>query len=155
MRPTQLSHTSSVTRTLVVPSGFSLIEAMAITSIISVTLALAIPQFRSQIAMLALRSETSALQIFLERNAAYALTSQSNVEITATGDILAASRHDGTSLATHRIRRGVQLDPLASSASSIQIYPFISASPATLVLTKNGRSCSVIISLRCRVRSEC
>jgi hypothetical protein len=55
----------------------------------------------------------------------------------------------------HRVQHGASLNLASSSSPPFYFYPTISASPATLVLTNNFRRCSVIISLRGRVRTAC
>ena len=136
-------------------AGFSLIEILATLSIIGIVITLAIPQFRSHSTGLALRNEARALQTFLELSAAYALTARATVAITGSDKSTSASQSDGTILYSHRIQHGASLDLLASSALPLYFYPTLSASPATLTLTKNSRTCAVIISLRGRVRSSC
>lgn len=135
--------------------GFSLLETLAAVSIFGVIITLAIPQFRAHTSGLALRHEAATLQTFLELGAAYALTARTTIEVTAARESISVAHPDGTIIATHRVRHNASLDFLKSSSLPLYFYPAISASPATLVLTKNGYVCSVIISLRGRVRTEC
>lgn len=140
-------------------TGFTLIETLAALSIVGIVITVAIPQFNSHTTGLALRHEASALQTFLELSAAYALTARTTVEIRANseglGKSITATQSDGTLISTHRVQHGASLDLATSSTFPLSLYPSISASPATLILNKNSRSCSVIISLRGRVRTTC
>jgi type II secretory pathway pseudopilin PulG len=153
--PTTLRSYANYTKRSLAQKGFSLLETLLVVSFIGIVTTLAIPQFRSHTIGLALLSEATALQSFIELGAAYALTSRSVVSITAANEVLIASSSEGVALASHRISHGVSLDLPNSSALPLYLYPSISASPATLVVTKSNRKCSVIISLRGRVRTAC
>lgn len=136
-------------------NGFSLLEALGTISIISTLATIAVPQINAQVKRLALRSEASSLRLFLERCSAYALTVRSPVEVALSPSTLSAQRQDGSLLGTCTLQNGVTLAPLAGGATSLLFYPSISASPGTLVLNKGEISCSVIVSLRGRIRFVC
>lgn len=136
-------------------NGFSVIEALVTMSILGILTALAAPQFSSYATKLTLRSEASRVRLFLERSAAYAITSRETVEIEVSRTMLAALRPGGAQRDLHTLRHNTQLKLPSGETTTVLLYPTITASPATLVLTKGGLSCSVIVSLRTRVRIVC
>lgn len=153
-------YTSHLARAMCSYNGFSLLEALVTISIISVLATIAVPQVSAQSKRLALRSEASSLRLFLERCSAYALTVRSPVEVVLSPrnlspSTLSAQHQNGPLLGNYTLQNGVTLEPLAGGATSLLFYPSISASPATLVLNKGGISCSVVISLRGRIRFVC
>jgi prepilin-type N-terminal cleavage/methylation domain-containing protein len=136
-------------------SGFSLVEALVTISIISILATIAVPQVSAQVKRLTVRSEASSLRLFLERCSAYALTVRSPVEVALSPSTLSAQHQNGPLIGVHTLQNGVILEPLAGGAHTLLFYPSISASPATLVLNKGSTSCSVIVSLRGRIRFVC
>lgn len=139
------------------PLGFSLLEILITLSLVGLAVTLAVPQFTSASNRLALRSEANSLRLFIERFGAYSLASKLQVNLKISSDSLSATIKDGQIIGTHSIKRGAQITlPMTNGASSsITLYPSISASPTTLVLSRRGSSCSIIISLRARVRTVC
>jgi hypothetical protein len=65
---------------------------------------------------------------------------------------LVAAMRDNTPIFSYRLKSGTSLAPVSSP---LIFYPTIAASPQTLLLKKGLGSCSVIISLRGRVRFSC
>lgn len=124
-------------------------------SIIGLLAALAVPQVSAYITRLTLRSEASSVRLFLERCSALALTARTQVNVAVSSTALAAQHLNGALIGTYTLQKGVTVNPLAGGATSLLFYPSISASPATLELSKGGRSCSIVISLRGRIRFVC
>lgn len=136
-------------------NGFSLVEVLVTLGLISILASLAAPHLSAHAHRLVLRSEASAMRLFLERCAAYALSAQAPVEVALAKDSLTARHPGGAALGGHTLQHGATLEPLSQGESSLLFYPSISASPATMVLTRGGISCSIILSLRGRVRFVC
>jgi type II secretory pathway pseudopilin PulG len=136
-------------------SGFSLIETLITASLIGLMLTLAVPKFGARINRLSLLSETNSLRLFIERFNAYALTSRLTINLAVTSLSITASHQNGEEIGRLDIKHDAHLEPLPGSAKAITLYPTISASPTTITITKGNDSCSVIISLRGRIRSVC
>jgi len=154
--PCRIGHKNAAhTRSTLGANGFSLVETLVMVSVVGILAALAVPHVSAQADRLTLRNEASALRLFLERSAAFALSSRLTVEVRLSGDTLSASQQGQGDISTHKIKNGIKLDPLSNSAASLLFHPTISASPLTLVLRKKQLSCSVIISLRGRIRAVC
>jgi type II secretion system protein H len=136
-------------------TGFSLLEVTTVLAIVGVLTAVAVPHLRSFTIYTYLRGESDSLRLFLEKASGYALASRQQVTVRLFETNLRATSDSGELLGTHTIKNGVTLRPDSAPERKLLFRPTISASPATVELLRNGRSCSVVISLRGRIRVSC
>jgi Tfp pilus assembly protein FimT len=136
-------------------NGFSVVEAVVTLSILSLLAAVAVPQFSAYTKKLTLRSEASRLRLFLERCSAHALTSRETIEVAVSRNTFTASRQGGGVTSSHTLLHNTYIKPDNNDEITLLFHPTISASPATLILTNGTLTCSVIISLRTRIRFVC
>lgn len=136
-------------------SGFTLLETLIVLSITSIVIALAIPQFHTYTKHMTLRNEALKIRLFLESCAAYAIASRSTIEVLVSMTKLTAVQQGGDTLKQHVVRNGAELTLLNPPEIPLLFHPTITASPKTLTLKKIDMICSVIVSLRGRIRIAC
>jgi prepilin-type N-terminal cleavage/methylation domain-containing protein len=141
-------------------SGFSLLEVLVTISIVATTCAIAIPQLASRSARLSLINEATSIRLFLERCQTLALSSRQAVEVIISQNKLLAIYQNPAAfslnpLHTYTLKAGSNIENNKGPSRSIVFYPSISASPDSFTITRSTHSCSIIISLRGRIRHVC
>jgi prepilin-type N-terminal cleavage/methylation domain-containing protein len=132
--------------------GFSLLELIACMTILSIIFGIAVPHTLSFLNQLYLKGEATSVRLFIESAYAHALSSQQRVIISLNDDALEGRKESGELLGRYSTRHRVTINPDSVNGRTLALYPTITASPATIQLSRNTRSCSVIISRRGRVR---
>jgi type II secretory pathway pseudopilin PulG len=132
--------------------GFSLTETLFVVAITGMLIAASVPKISDIANRLVLRSEASSIRLFLERTFNFSLASRETIKVALNSGELIAAMRDNTPLFSYRLKGGISLAPVSSP---LIFYPTIAASPQTLLLKKGQSSCSVIISLRGRIRFSC
>jgi type II secretory pathway pseudopilin PulG len=137
------------------PLGFSLFEVMVvltITMIIAGGTILAISTFHRRNI---LKSETFAVQLFLEEIYARALAYQSDISLSLAPTRIATNQALGSQRRSYSLRHGVILVISPTQSKTLQFTSSISTTPATIKLQYHGLTCDVVISLRGRIRTTC
>ena len=136
-------------------AGFSLLEVITVLAICGVLVGIAAPQLRAFTTKTYLRGEAISLRLFLEKAVAYALASRQQVTVRLSDNKLYATTDSGDRIGLLSFRHGVTIEPSSIPNRSMVFRPSISASPATIDLQRGDLSCSVVVSLRGRVRVAC
>ena len=128
--------------------GYSIAELLIVVSISLGLIGLALPHFRTP----SLKPEAQALAVQLQSLAVRALQSEEKIILLPTGNKLEA----GSSLTAwkkqYTVAQGISL---SQHPVPIVFYPEGVCSPSELELSKQSRTCTLTISLRCRVRLTC
>ena len=135
--------------------GFSLPELIICMAITSISVGIAVPRTLSFLNQVYLKGEATSVRLFIESAYAHALSSQQRITVSLTPYMLEGRRESGELLGRYSTRHRVLIDPDSVNGRTLAFYPTIAASPATIQLSRSGRSCAVIISLRGRVRVSC
>jgi prepilin-type N-terminal cleavage/methylation domain-containing protein len=135
--------------------GFSLLESLIVLAFTGVILAISIPQASDISRRLNLKSEASSIRLFLERCLSFSLSSRRTVQVAVNQSDLLASTEDGTPLFSYKLKQGVTFTGNLTAREPLFFYQMISASPKTLTINKGSLSCSIVISLRGRIRFTC
>lgn len=128
--------------------GYSLTELLIVVGISLGLVGFTLPHFRAP----SLKPEAQALAVQLQSLAVRALQSQEKIILLPTGNKLEAS----SSLSAWKKQYTVpQSTSLSQHPMPIVFYPEGVCSPSQLELSKQSRTCTLTISLRCRVRLIC
>ena len=136
-------------------AAFTLLEALVVISIISITLATATNSLATYQRAQKLSGAASSLRLLIERSYSHALATRQEMRVVIEPTMARAL----TSADIER-ERLVFKAPLApelrnNQTQEIHLYPSLSASPATATLRLGKSTCAVIVSLRGRVRTQC
>lgn len=136
-------------------AGFSLLEALVVVSVISISLATATSSLATYQRGQSLSRAASSLRLLMERTYSHALASRQEMLVVIEPTMARALTTSG-----QEEERLVFKAPLAPELRNyqpqeIQFHPSISASPATVTLRLGKSACSIIVSLRGRVRTQC
>lgn len=136
-------------------AAFTLLEALVVISIISITLATATNSLVTYQRAQKLSGAASSLRLLMERTYSHALATRQEMRVVIEPTMARAL----TSADIER-ERLVFKAPLApelrnNQPQEIHLYPSLSASPATVTLRLGKSACAVIVSLRGRVRTQC
>jgi prepilin-type N-terminal cleavage/methylation domain-containing protein len=135
--------------------GFSLLELSVCTAIVGIVIGIAVPHTLSSLNQLYLKGEATSVRLFIESAYAHALSSQQRVNVSLNQNTLQGLTESGEVIGRYSTRHSVTINPDSVSGRTLTFYPTIAASPATIQISRRGRLCSVIISLRGRVRVSC
>ena len=149
-KPTQNKFTAHTTQ-----HGFSLLESLTVLAFTGVILAISIPKASDISRRLNLKSEASSIRLFLERCLSFSLSSRRTVQVAVNQSDLLAATEDGIPLFSYKLKQGVTFTGNLNARDPLFFYQTISASPKTLTINKGSLSCSIVISLRGRIRFTC
>jgi prepilin-type N-terminal cleavage/methylation domain-containing protein len=135
--------------------GFSLLESLTVLALTGIILAISAPQVSDISRRLSLKGEASAVRLFLERCLSFSLAARRTVQVAISQSDLSAATEDGTQLFNHKLKQGVTFSGDLTARDPLTFYQTISASPKTLTISKGSLSCSIIVSLRGRIRFSC
>jgi type II secretory pathway pseudopilin PulG len=135
--------------------GVSLLEVIAVLAFLGILLSISVPTIATFSGRTYLRRETVAARLFLERAYAHALAFRQPITVTIENASLTTRSENGQLVERLSLRRKVLLRPESVRDGRILFYPSITASPATLRLTRGASQCSIVISLRGRTRITC
>jgi prepilin-type N-terminal cleavage/methylation domain-containing protein len=135
--------------------GFSLIETLLVTSLLASLGAIAIPLLAGWMPKHQAQVEARAVQLALEQAYVVAVTRGIPVKVgISLGSITAATPSNPTVFA-HRLRSPVTARIKGEQKEALFFYPSHTASPATITIENNSYLCSLVVSLRGRIRREC
>lgn len=135
--------------------GFSLIEMLLITSLLASLGAITIPSLAGWMPKHQAQVEARAVQLALERAYAIAVTRAIPVKVAISLRSISASTTSNTLLFAHPIRAPVTARIKGEQKEALFFYPSHTASPATITIENNSYLCSLVVSLRGRIRREC
>ena len=135
--------------------GFSLIETLLVTSLLASLGAIAIPSLAGWMPKHHAQVEARAVQLALERAYAVAVTRGTSVKVAISLGSITASTASDTLLFAHRIRAPVTARIKGEHKEALYFYPSHTASPATITIENDSYVCSLVVSLRGRIRREC
>jgi hypothetical protein len=124
-------------------------------AIAGIVIGIAVPHTLSFLNQLYLKGEATSVRLFIESAYAHALSSQQRVNVSLNQHTLEGRKESGEVIGRYSTRHRVTINPDSVSGRTLSLYPTIAVSPATIQLSRSGRSCSVIISLRGRARVSC
>lgn len=129
--------------------GITLIELLmgiALVAILGVTASLSLPTLQIRDA---LRNETLRLASNIHLLVAISRFREINFELNLQSNHYATQPTD---ILSHQLANGVQI---LSPHRSLRFYANGTVSPTSIVLSKDEARCSVVVSLRARVRTVC
>jgi prepilin-type N-terminal cleavage/methylation domain-containing protein len=135
--------------------GFSLIETLLVTSLLASLGAIAIPSLAGWMPKHQAQVEAREVQLALERAYAVAVTRGISVKVAISQGSITASTTSNTLLFAHRIRAPVTARIKGEQKEALFFYPSHTASPATITIENKSYLCSLVVSLRGRIRREC
>lgn len=135
--------------------GFSLIETLVTASFISALVGIALPSMTAWVGRRAVLIEAKRLQGALERCYATALLRARPVTVTFQDSRLVASTSDNRPLFSYSGHQTVKLQFKSREQNKLVFYPSHTVTPGTIIVRGESAECSVVISLRGRIRSEC
>jgi hypothetical protein len=135
--------------------GFSLIETLVTVSFISVLVGIALPSMAASAGRRAASLEAMRLQGALERCYSAAMLRERPITVTFQGTRMAASAIGNQPLFWYAAQQGIALTFKSKDQNKLVFYPSHTATPATILVTSASATCSVVVSLRGRMRREC
>lgn len=135
--------------------GFSLIETLLVTSLLASLGAIAIPSLAGWMPKHQAQVEARAVQLALERAYTIAVTRAIAVKVAISPGSITATTPSNSLLFAHRLRAPVTARIKGDQKEAIYFYPSHTASPATIAVENNAYLCSLVVSLRGRIRKEC
>lgn len=135
--------------------GFSLIETLLVTSLLASLGAIAIPSLAGWMPRHQAQVEARAVQLALERAYAIAVTRATPVKVAISPKSVTATTTANSPLFAHHLRPPVTARIKGEQKEALYFYPSHTASPATITIENNSYLCSLVVSLRGRIRREC
>jgi prepilin-type N-terminal cleavage/methylation domain-containing protein len=135
--------------------GFSLIETLLVTSLLASLGAIAIPSLAGWMPKHQAQVEARAVQLALERAYAIAVTRSIPIKVAISPGSITATTPSNITLFSHRIRAPVATRIKGEQKEALYFYPSHTASPATITIENASYICSLVVSLRGRIRREC
>ena len=135
--------------------GFSLIETLLVTSLLASLGAIAIPSLAGWMPRHQAQVEARAVQLALERAYAIAVTRATPVKVAISPKSVTATTPSNITLFAHRLRSPVTARIKGDQKEALYFYPSHTTSPATITIENNSYLCSLVVSLRGRIRREC
>ena len=135
--------------------GFSLLELMITTAMVSALTAVAVPSICAWRERHVVVHETKRLQRALERAYTIALLRENTVVVALAQDSITAKTKDNLPLFSFSPHRGITIQLKSKEQQNLLFYPSHTTTPATVLIAGPRFSCSVVISLRGRTRREC
>jgi prepilin-type N-terminal cleavage/methylation domain-containing protein len=135
--------------------GFSLIELLLVTSLVTSLGAMAVPSLARWMPRHAVRLEARSVQLMLEQAYVLAVTRGVPITVAIATDQLIASTSEGIPIVSRHLRKPITVRFKGNERGPLLLYPSHTASPATILIEGHSYLCSVVISLRGRTRTEC
>jgi Tfp pilus assembly protein FimT len=135
--------------------GYSLMETILCTGIISLSFTIALPSLWRWHANRQLFTTAEELRLALERCYVSAVTHQEPIKITVQEDGIVTGASTTRTLFTLTPPPSIAIKPRSSQQAELFFYPNHSATPGTVLASSPHGECSVIVSLRGRVRRVC
>jgi len=139
-------------------AGFGLIDLLILLSISSIILALSVPQISAFSQAGILRHETRRLESTIKSLTIASLQHRESLALTLYPDrytIYYPSAVSPLPSVNHQLHRSVSIDLGSHDKREIVFYQSGVNSPSSINLLGKHQSCTVVLSLRGRVRSEC
>jgi prepilin-type N-terminal cleavage/methylation domain-containing protein len=136
-------------------AGFSLIELLIVLALISALSATTFPAVAAWHSRHLLMLESEKLRLFLERARLMALTHDTAVAVRFKPPQLFASTGASTPNFSYTPRQGVSVKNKSEDLKPVIFYSTMTTTPTTLVVAAGAAECSVIVSLRGRIRNGC
>lgn len=135
--------------------GFSLPELLVALALSSLMLAVSIPSIARWNSHRVLVAEGARLTLALENAYIAALSYGVPVTVSLKNNRVRAFVGESRTLATYAPHAGVVVANKSVEQGDLSFYPTHTATPATLTITSSSGECSIIVSLRGRMRSTC
>jgi len=135
--------------------GFSLIEMLVTVSLVSALVGIALPSMGSWIGHRTVWLEAKRLQGALERCYSAAVLREQPVTVTFQRSRMTALITNSQPFFSYVPHHAIELTFKSSEQNKLVFYPSHTVTPATILVRSASAECSVIVSLRGRIRSEC
>jgi prepilin-type N-terminal cleavage/methylation domain-containing protein len=152
MNNSKLENTSSASRQI---AGFTLLELLAATSIIAITLATATNSIATYHRGQKLFSAASSLRLLVERTYCHALATRQEMLVVIEPTMARALNNADKEKERLLFKAPLAPELRGNQPQEIRLYSSLSASPTTVTLRLGKNTCAVIVSLRGRVRTQC
>lgn len=135
--------------------GFSLIETLATAALISALVGISLPSMAAWTSRRTVLIEARRLQGALERSYAAAALRARPITVTLPNSRMVTAGTDSQLLFSFRAHRAVAFSFKSPEQNKLVFYPTHTVTPATILVRGESAECSVIVSLRGRIRREC
>jgi Tfp pilus assembly protein FimT len=135
--------------------GWSLLELLLCVSLLGMSCALATPGISTWLDNRKLYECTEDLRLALERSYVAAISFREPIVVTFTRDGNVIGARGATTIFNLPPKPGVSRTLKEVGKTNVVFYPSGSATPATVLVTSKSRACSLILSLRGRIRRAC
>lgn len=135
--------------------GFTLIEFLVASSIISIIATSACISLQAYTEKLYLKREAVKLQLFLERFYATALTFRQRITVMVSEQNVTARDSTTKKLGESTFLKNTTCELPDANPLLLFLHPTITTSPKTITLKRGSSVCRVIVSLRGRIRVAC
>lgn len=135
--------------------GFSVIELLIVLAVVSALGAITTPAVGAWHSRHSLIREGEKLRFFLERARLMALTHNTAIAVRFEPSHLFATASGTTPLFSFYPRNGVSVKNKSVELKPVIFYPTMTTTPSTILIKTALRECSVIVSLRGRIRNGC
>lgn len=135
--------------------GFSLPELLVALALSSLMLAVSIPSIARWNSRRALVAEGARLSLSLENAYIAALSYGAPVTVSFKNNRVRALMGENRTLSSYAPNARVVVANKSTDQGDLTFYPTHTATPATIVIKSSAGECSVVISLRGRMRSTC
>lgn len=135
--------------------GFSLIETLVTAAFISALVGISLPSMAAWVGRRTVFIEARRLQGALERSYAAALLRASPITVTIHNARIVAMHINEQPLFSYSAHHAVAVSFKSAEQNKLVFYPTHTVTPATILVRGESAECSVIVSLRGRIRREC
>jgi Tfp pilus assembly protein FimT len=135
--------------------GSSLLEMLVCVALLVLSFAIAIPGAAPWLDSRKLYESTEELRLALEQSYVTALSFREPVTITFQQDGGVNGVRGATTVFEFPAKAGVTRTLKEVGQQTLVFHPSGSATPGTVLITSKSRACSLILSLRGRIRRAC
>lgn len=135
--------------------GHSLLELLVCAATLAIVNASALMGLASWRARHAVTETTLALKDLMERAYVIAISQRREVAVSFESPNIVRASSSGQPLFSLMTQPSVSIKPKSPDQQSIFCYPSHSCSPGTILITSPTTQCSLVVSLRGRMRSTC
>ena len=136
-------------------SGFGVLEVLLTLGITSALAAVVLPSLARWAQHRAVYQESERVRLSLERSYLAALSFETPVTLSFSGSSTEAHLENGGALFKLFHPENITVTLKSPEQKSLMFYPSHTATPTTIVIKSPYHECSVVLSLRGRVRSLC